>query len=98
MKAQPAPIGPRNLLGLAKERDEEKQNQVGIDPGLELEIAGEIFRSDLALAFFELERGVEGVIDFFNECDERSDIAIAQSGARIVPLELFDEPARIIDA
>ena len=48
--------------------------------------------------FLELERGVQRVIDFFHEHDERPDIAIAQAGARIVALELFDQPARIINA
>ena len=98
MKAQPAPIGPRNLLRLSKESDEEQQDEIGIDPRLELEVAREIFRSDLALPGLELQRGVQRVIDLFHEGDERPDVAIAQAGARIVPLELFDQPARIINA
>src|SRR5205085_10556340 len=41
--------------------------------------------------------GVKGVIDFFHETDERTDIVIAQSRARIVPLELFDQPTGIVN-
>ena len=38
------------------------------------------------------------MIDFLHEHDERTDVAIAQAGARIMALELFDQPARIINA
>src|SRR5687767_2460705 len=40
---------------------------------------------------------MEGVIDLLHEGDQRPDIAIAQPGARIVPLQLFDQPAGIIN-
>ena len=46
----------------------------------------------------ELQRRVQRVIDFLHENDQRPDVPIAQARARIVPLELFDEPARIINA
>jgi hypothetical protein len=97
MEPKPAPVGPRNFLGLPKESDEEEKDEIGIDPRLELEVPREIFRSDLSLALFELERGMEGVVDLFHERNQRPDVSIAQARARIVPLQLFDEPARIID-
>src|ERR1051326_9037708 len=98
MEPEPAPIRPRNFLGLPKKGDEKKEDEIGIDPRLKLEVSCEIFRVDLAVAFLELERGMQGMIDFFHERDQRPDVAIAQPGARIVSLELFDQPARIINA
>src|SRR5436305_7603539 len=65
---------------------------------LKLEVAREILGIDRACAVFELERGVKRVIDLFDESDQRSDVTIAQSGAWIMLLELFDHPARIINA
>src|SRR6266700_388239 len=59
MKAQPAPVGSRNSLRFSKKGDKQKENQISIDLRLQLEIAGEIFRGDLARAAFELERGVQ---------------------------------------
>ena len=41
---------------------------------------------------------MERVIDLLHERDQRPDVAIAQARARIVPLQLFDQPARIINA
>ena len=38
------------------------------------------------------------VIDFLHKNNQRADIVIAQSGARIVSFELFDQPPRIINA
>ncbi len=54
MKAEPASIGPRDLLRFSKKGDEEEQNEIGIDARLELEVARKIFGSDLALPGFEL--------------------------------------------
>src|ERR1051326_5025717 len=90
MEPEPAPIRPRNFLGLAKKGDEKKEDEIGIDPRLKLEVSCEIFRGDLAVAFLELERGMQGMIDFFHKRDQRPDVAIAQPGARIVSLELLD--------
>jgi hypothetical protein len=98
MEPEPAPVGPRNFLGLPKERDEQQEYEIRVDPGLELEVAGEIFRRDGALAFFELKRGMKRVVNFFHEGDERADVPIAQAGARIVPFELLDEPPGIINS
>ena len=97
MKTQPAAIGPGNALGFAKESDEQEKDKIGIDLRLELEIARKFFRGDPALAVLELERGVQRVIQFLNENDEGANVGIAQSAARVMPLELIDEPARIID-
>ena len=38
------------------------------------------------------------VIDLFDKHDEGSDVAVAEAGARVVLLELVDQPARIINA
>src|SRR5712692_8580312 len=57
-----------------------------------------MFRTNLARATLELKRGVERVIDFFHEHDEGPDVVIAQPGARIVALELFDKPSRVINS
>ena len=97
MKTQPAAIGTRNTLGFAKESDEQKENKIGIDLRLQLQIAGKFFGGDPALAVFKLKRGVKGVIQFLNENDERTNIAIAQAAPGIVAFELINEPARIID-
>src|SRR5688572_11884703 len=97
MKAQPAPIGSRNFLGLPEESDEKQEHQVGVYPCLELEVPRKIFRGNLAFAFFELQRGMKRMINFLHERDQGPDIAIAQTGAWIVPLQLFDQPARVIN-
>src|SRR5712691_8089897 len=93
MKAEPAPIRPRDLLRFSKKSDEKQEHQISINARLELEVAREIFRSDLTLPHFELQRGVQRMIDLFHKRDERPNVTIAQSGARVMPLELFDQPA-----
>jgi len=98
MKAQPAPVHARNALSFSKERNKQKQNEIGVDLRLELQIAGKIFGSDLADSGLELKRCMQGMIEFFHEHDERPDISIAHAGTRIVLFELFNEPARIINA
>ena len=50
MKAQPAAIGARDALRLCERKRRKEQHEISIDPRLELEIAGEILRSDLAFA------------------------------------------------
>ena len=45
---------------------------------------------DFARAAFELKRGMQRVIDFFDKHDKRPDIAIGQSGTRVVLFELFN--------
>jgi len=98
MKAQPAPVHARDSLRFSKERDKQKENEIGIDLRLQLQIARKIFGSDFADSAFELERSMQGVIEFFYEHDERADISVADPCARIVLFELFNEPARIINA
>ena len=97
MKTQPATIGPRNALSLAKESDKQEEDEISIDLRLELEIARKIFRGDPALAVLELERGMEGMIEFLHKNDEGANVGFAQSAARVVLFELIDQPARIID-
>jgi hypothetical protein len=98
MKAQPAAIGARNSLGFSKESNKQKKNKISIDLGLELQIARKIFRSDLASSAFELKRSMQRMIKFFHEHDQRPDIAIAHSCAGIVLFELFNKPARVVNA
>src|SRR5438132_1913576 len=97
MKTQPAAIGAGNALGFAKESDKQEQDEISIDLCLQLEIARKFFRGDPALAIFELEGGVQGVVQFLNKNNERANVGIAQSAARVVAFELIDEPARIVD-
>src|ERR1043166_8746894 len=98
MKPQPTAVRARDALCFAEERNEQKQHEVSVHLRLELEVAREIFRTDLARAVLELERSVQRVIDLFDECDQRTNIVIAQTGAWIVALESVDQPARIINA
>ena len=77
VKSQPAPVSLWNALGLSEKGDEQQQDKVCIDLRLQLEIAGKIFRCDLARAAFELKRSVQRMIKFFDEHDQRPDIAIA---------------------
>ena len=41
---------------------------------------------------------MQRMIELFDEHDQRPDIAIAQARARIVKLQLLDEPARVVNA
>src|SRR3984893_15206677 len=97
MKTQPAAIGAGNALGFAKESDEQEEDEIRIDLRLQLEIARKFFGGDAALAIFELEGGVQGVVQFLNKNDEGANVGIAQAAARVVPFELIDEPARIVN-
>ena len=69
VKPQPAPVSFRNALGLSEKRDEQKQNKIRIYLRLELEVARKIFRPDLADSPFELKRGMQCMIEFFDEHD-----------------------------
>ena len=82
MKTQPAPVHSRNSLRFSKEGDKQKQNEIGIDLRLELQIARKIFGSNLADSALELKRRMQGMIEFLHEHDERADIAIAHACAR----------------
>src|SRR5438105_5938422 len=97
MKTQPATIGPGNALGFAKESDKQEEDEISIDLCLQLEIARKFFGGDPALAILELEGGVQGVVQFLNKNNERANVGIAQSAARVVAFELIDEPARIVN-
>jgi len=97
MESQPAAVGSRDALRFSKESNKQKEHKISIDLRLQLEIAHKIFRANLARTAFKLERGVKRVIDFFHKHDERTNIVIAQAGAGIVPLKLFDQPARVIN-
>lgn len=98
MEAEPAPIHRGYFLGFAEEPDEEEEDEIGIDRGLEFEIAGVVFAGDLIDAALELEGGVEGMIDFFDEGDQREDIGIAKSFSGVMAFQLIDQPAGVVDA
>jgi len=98
MKTQPAAVARRHALGFSKKRDEQKKDEIRVDARLKLKVANKIFRRDLAHSAFELKRGVQSVVEFFDKHDQRPNVAIAQARARIVSFKLFDQPARIIDA
>src|SRR2546429_600352 len=51
-----------------------------------------------ATDFIEAPRPVQGMIEFLHEHDQRPDIAITHACARIMLFELFNEPARIVNA
>src|ERR1043166_8980762 len=95
---QPAAVGCRNALRFSEKGDEQEKNQVSVHLRLKLKVARKIFRRDLTHSAFELERGVQRMIQFFNKRDQRSDIPIPQPGARIVLFQLVNQPPRIIDA
>src|SRR4029453_11128091 len=98
VKTQPAAVGRRDALRFSEERDKEEKDQISVHLRLKLKVAREIFRRDLAHSVFELERGVQRVIQFFHEHDQRPDVAVTQARTRIVLFELFNEPAGIINA
>src|SRR3954447_11293430 len=97
METEPAPIRFGDTLSFAEEGHKQQEDQVGVDLGLELEIARKIFRGNFALAAFELEGGVQGVIELFNKDDQRPNVEIAQTGTRVMFFQLLDQPARIIN-
>src|SRR5438876_7335063 len=86
MKAQPAPVSLRNALRFPEKGDKQKQNKISIHLRLKLQIARKIFRCDLADSSFELKGSMQRVIEFFDEHDQRPNVAIAQTRARIVLL------------
>src|SRR5205814_1123260 len=98
VKTQPAAVGRRDALRFPEKGDEQQQNQVSVHLRLKLKVARKIFRRDLALSAFELERGVQRMIEFFNKRDQRSDIPIPQPRTRIRLFELTKQPAGIINA
>src|SRR5262249_30899549 len=98
MKTQPTAIACRDPLRFSEKSDEQYKNQIGVDLCLELKVARKIFRRDLAHSAFELERGVQRMIQFFNKRNQRSNIPVPQPRTRIVLFELFNQPARIINA
>src|SRR5262249_54751716 len=98
MKTQPAAIGARDALRFSKKGDEQEEDEIGVDVRLELEVASKMFGRDLARAVLELDGGVERMIDFLHEGDERANVVIAKAGTRIRALELFDQPAGVIDS
>src|ERR1043166_8164334 len=98
MKAQPAAVSARDFLPLAKERHEEQQHEIGVHLGLEFEVAREVFAVDLAHTGLEFERGVQGVVDFLDENNERTDVFVCSTRTAAPCFYLLDEPARIVDA
>ena len=98
VKPQPAAVGRRDALRFPKKGNKQEKNQVSVYLRLKLKIARKVFRCDLAHSAFELERGVQCMIQFFNKRDQRSDIPVPQTRTWIVLLELFNQPAGIINS
>lgn len=97
VETQPAAVRRRDALRFSEKRDKQEKNQISVHLRLELKVTRKIFRRDLAHSAFELERGVQRMIQFFNERDQRSDVAIPQPSTRIVLFELVNQPAGIIN-
>src|ERR1044072_274810 len=98
VKTQTAPVHARTSLRFSKERDKQKENKIGIDLRLELQIACKIFGGNLADSALELKCRMQCMVEFLHERDERADIAIAHACPGIVLFELLNEPARIVNA
>src|SRR5262245_41185480 len=69
VKAQPAAVGRRDALRFSEKGYEQQKNQISVHLRLELQIARKIFRCDLADSAFELQSGMQRVIEFFNKRD-----------------------------
>ena len=76
VKTQPAAVRRRDALCFSEKGDKQQKNQISVHLRLKLKVARKIFRRDLAHSAFELERGVQRVIEFFNKRDQRSDIPV----------------------
>ena len=98
MKTQPAAITRRHALRFSKKGDKQEKNEIRVHLRLKLKVAHKVLRRDLAHSAFELKRGVQGMVEFFDKHDQRPDVAIAQARARIMLFKLFNQPARIINA
>jgi hypothetical protein len=80
------------IEGLVLERAaKEEEKPVGIDAGLEFEVAGELFGFPKTPAGLEGEGGVEAMSDFFNEGDELVDVLVVDVVARVEGFEVGDE-------
>jgi hypothetical protein len=95
LATEPNANGARNFPFSTEQMGKFVQDEVGIDPGLSLEIAGIILALDGALAFMEEERSLNAMGNFFDEGDERGDVAFIEGLARVVRLELGDDRARV---
>ena len=62
---------------LAEKRHEHQQHQVRVHLRLEFEVARELLAADGAPSALERQRGVQRVVDFFHERDERADVRVA---------------------
>lgn len=90
VKTQPAAVRRRHALRLSEKGHKQQKNQIRIHLRLELKVACKIFRRDLAHSAFELERGMQRMVEFFNKRDQRPDIPVPHPRSRIVSFELFD--------
>src|SRR5258705_3031708 len=98
MKSQPPAVRAGDLSGTAKKSDEKQQHKIGVHLGLQFEIACVVLVAVWRLSALELESGMQSVVDLLDKGYEGLDVGIAQAGTRIVSFEVFDQPARIVDA
>ena len=98
VEPQPPSVRAGNPSGTAKKSDEKEQDKIGVDLGLQFEIARVVLVAVWRLSSLELEGGMQSMVDFLDEGYEVLDIGVAQAGTRIMLLDLFNEPARIINA
>src|SRR5262245_32492731 len=98
MKPQPPPVRPRNTLGSTEESDKEQEDEIRVDLRLEFQVSNEILAREVLDPALKGERGVQGMIDFFHKGNQLPDIGIAQTAPRVVPLQLLNQPVRVINA
>ena len=81
----------------AKGLGELAEDKVGVNAGLDLEIAGEGLRFDGAFALKEEEGGLHAMGDLLNESNERGNVALVEGAAGIVAFQFRDEGRGIKD-
>jgi len=69
MKTQPAAIARGHALRFSKKGDKQEKNEIRVHLRLKLKVANKILRRDLARSAFELKRGVQGMVEFFDKHD-----------------------------
>jgi hypothetical protein len=76
VKPEPAPVRSRDPLRFSEKRDEKQQDQVGVHHALQLQIPRKVLAIDPSQAGLKLQRGVQRVVNFLHEHNQRPDIAV----------------------